>query len=227
MASSLHCWHICSPTFPLLVLLHLPLLLYHLIKAVDHGIYIRVNVLICLYAVGMHIRPDMQLVLALLELYIADVAGDVFRVGDGRFDFQTIQLILQQPILPILVCLPLVVLIMSPVVLEQSKTWKDLRVLRHVRHSAIERQDFLNGLAVVLPFEDVGELVMRISAPHHYSTVLSGGSTKGENAITARLIALSQHLAPGEHYSTVRPRGFFRLDDVLVRSRCEPVHFCE
>ena len=78
--------------------------------------------LICLYAVGMHIRPDMQLVLALLELYIADVAGDVFRVGDGRFDFQTIQLILQQPILPVLVCLPLVVLIMSPVVLEQSKT---------------------------------------------------------------------------------------------------------
>ena len=98
-------------------MLHLPLLLYYLIKAVDHGIYIRVNVLICLYAVGMHIRPDVHLVLALLELYIANVAGDVFRVGDGRFDLQSIQFILQQAILPVLVCLPLVVLIMSPVVL--------------------------------------------------------------------------------------------------------------
>ena len=138
LAPSLHRWHICSPAFPFLVLLHLSLLLYHLIKAVNNDIYICVNVLICLNTVGMHIRPNMQLVLAFFELYIADVAGDVLRVGNGCFNLQTIQFILQQPILPVLVRFSLVVLIMAPVVLKQGKTWKDLRVLRDVSHSTKE-----------------------------------------------------------------------------------------
>ena len=117
MAPSLHCRHICSSTFPFLILLNLSLLLYYLIKTIDNGIYVCVNVLIRLYAVCMHIRPDVHFVLTFFKLNIADVARDVFGVGNGRFNLQSIQFILQQPILPVLVCLPLVELIMSPVVL--------------------------------------------------------------------------------------------------------------